>query len=451
MSTTPILILSSFILEDNMSQVHGMAASIRSAQESETFDLAGLSSSTIEVTMKSAFSDPFPLKEMIRLTFVTGAGKLSRQKYNDNASKALTKVLNDLGYIDDKGASCVLDSQGCYKSQHDTGKNIKTIVVFPKVYSVLHDRTDNASKEDKGPKILEEGSPGQLISICNLSDFEKLLSSKCPSWSQKKKCISVISDIRAIIESLEGKLVAGSPLTESEQEFYDSCDLSNLQMKDKMVKDEMQKCIDEGKITSIEKKKLLEQVREKLSSIANEINDFTDKPQKIQQLQEQRMRLKEREKKLESLTPCSPQVLKFQYEIETLRKELHPLLKLEHDTKGRLLTLKETTTLVRKEVIELEILGLEEKSRGWFEDDEDFQLRLDASRALSKSKADAVKKKISHERKPMSFGGVGVKNPINFVIPGSHTKRLSKSDSKANKTPTSAFAAMMLESDSDTD
>jgi hypothetical protein len=434
-----------------MSQAHGMAATIRSAQESETFDLAGQSSSTIEATIRSAFTEPFPLHDMIRITFITGAGKLARQKYDENAAKILTKVLNELGYVEDKGASCVIESQSCYKSQHDTGKNLKTIVVFPKLESVHDDdNVEGQAVKDRGPSVLDEGSPQQLIAMSNFNVFERMLASQCPSWSQKKQCVSVIGDIRAIVDSLDGKLLSGTPLTDSEQDFYDACDLTSLQKKEEAAKEDMQKCIDEGKITSNEKKKLLLQVREKLSSLTKEIEECANKPKKLKQLKDQQQRLQEREKKLESISPCPPHPLKFQSEIEKLKRELQPLLKLENETKGRLLTLKETTTLARKEDIELEILQLEEKSRGWFEEDEDFQLRIDASRTLAKSNANVVKKKTM---KPTSAAGSGEgrKKAINFVVPGATAKRNIPSKSTAKKAPTNSFAAMMMDSDSDSD
>lgn len=435
-----------------MSQAHGMAATIRSAQESETFDLAGQSASTIEATIRSAFTEAFPLHNMIRITFITGAGKLARQKYDENAAKVLTKVLNELGYMEDKGASCVIESQGCYKSQHDTGKNLKTIVVFPKLESFHDENAEDQAVKDRGPSVLDEGSPQQLIAMSNLNVFERMLTSQCPSWSQKKQCLSVIGDIKAIVDSLDGKLLSGTPLTDSEQEFYDACDLTSLQKKEEAVKEEMQKCIDEGKITSNEKKKLVLQVREKLSSLTKEIEECANKPKKLKQLKDQQQRLQEREKKLESISPCPPHPLKFQTEIEKLRRELQPLLKLENETKGRLLTLKETTTLARKEEIELEILQLEERSRGWFEDDEDFQLRIDASRTLAKSNANAVmKKKTMKPTSAAGNGGGGMKKPINFVIPGASAKRNIPSKSTTKKAPTNAFAAMMMDSDSDSD
>lgn len=433
-----------------MAQAHGMAATIRSAQESETFDLAGQSSTTIEGTIRSAFTLPLPLNTMIRITFITGAGKLARQKYDENAAKVLTKVLNELGYVEDKGASCVMESQGCYKSQHDTGKNLKTIVVFPKIEVIQNDDGENVDLKDRGPSVLEKGSPKELIAMSNFHVFERMIASQCPSWSQKKQCISVMGDIRGMVESLDGKLLSGTPLTDAEQEFYDACDLSSLQKKEETIKEEMQKCIDEGRITSTEKKKLLMQVREKLSNLNKDMEASANKPKKLKQLKDQQQRLQEREKKLESITPCPPHPLKFQSDIEKLRRELQPLLKLENETKGRLLTLKETTTLARKEEIEFEILQLEEKSRGWFEDDEDFQLRVDASRAIAKSKANVVKKKTS---KPTGTTGSkgGMKKPINFVVPGASAKRNIQSKSTAKKPPTNAFAAMMMDSDSDSD
>jgi hypothetical protein len=65
---------------------HGLAGSIRSSTESETFDLGGLSASTITTVIQHAFHDPFPPlddeTEMIRITLVVGAGKQDRQKYD---------------------------------------------------------------------------------------------------------------------------------------------------------------------------------------------------------------------------------------------------------------------------------------------------------------------------------------------------------------------------------
>jgi hypothetical protein len=107
-----------------MTKVHGLAASIRATQESRTFDLAGQNVTTITKMIEAAFQEPFSVEKegMIRLTFLVGAGKTSRQKYNAGAAKAVTSSLIQCGYKEDRGASCVIECGGSFKTQHDTGK-----------------------------------------------------------------------------------------------------------------------------------------------------------------------------------------------------------------------------------------------------------------------------------------------------------------------------------------
>lgn len=332
--------------------------------ESETFDLAGNSASTIETTIRSAFSEPLELQEMIRITFVTGAGKLGRQRYDDDAARILTSTLRDLGYVEDRGASCVKECAGSFKLQHDTGKNLKTVVVFPFIKNSLEKGMNELSlkEEKKGPSILKEGSPQALLAMSSMNTFEKMISSKCPSWSQKKACLSVMEEVKEIVQSLDDKVLKGSPLTDSEQEFYDACDLSSLEKKETYIKNAMHKHVEEGQITSLEKNRLLEQVKEKLHSLQEEIKDATEnsKPKKLQKLQAQLQKVTERQTTLNNIhQPCPPHPLKHQPQIEKLRKELHPLLKLEKETKGRLLSIKETAAMTRKHEIEEEIIQLE--------------------------------------------------------------------------------------------
>lgn len=422
-----------------------MAVALRSSTESETFDLAGTSASTIESTIKSAFAEPLDLKDMIRLTFVTGAGKLGRSRYDENAARILTSTLRDLGYEEDRGASCVVECAGSFKSQHDTGKNLKTIVVFPKI-NLLTEAMDNLQLgQDKGPSILEVGSPEQLIAMASMNTFERMLDRECPSWTQKKACIAAIGEVKEIVQSLDNKLLHGTPLTDSEQEFYDTCDLTSLEQKENYVKSQMSKQVDDGKIISLEKKRLIAQVSEKLDNIGKEIKESAGKPKKLQKLQTQQQKLEERKEKLDDIRPCSPPPLKHQSSIDKLRKELAPLLKMEKEAKGRLLTIKETAAMTRKEEIEDEIVMMEANSMGWFEDDESFVLRVEASRAQGKK---VVAKKVV---KKAGGGGSGTnsKKPINWVVPGKKTASRPAAKKKASNT--NAFAAMMMDSDSDSD
>jgi hypothetical protein len=115
--------------------VHGLAATIRSVEESETFDLAGQNGTTISSTIVDAFTEPFvrsDISRMVRITLIIGAGKQARQKYDDNAIKYVTAALQQCGYVEDRAASCIPECAGSYKSQHDTAKNLKLLLFFLK-------------------------------------------------------------------------------------------------------------------------------------------------------------------------------------------------------------------------------------------------------------------------------------------------------------------------------
>eukprot|EP00957_Ditylum_brightwellii_P047896 3637589-Ditylum_brightwellii.AAC.1 len=121
---------------------------------------------------------------------------------------------------------------------------------------------------------------------------------------------------------------------------------------------------------------------------------------------------------LESIDPVSPHKLKYEPEIGKLRKELATLLRVEANAKGRLLTVKETQTLSRKDEILDEIEELEFASRGWFEDDGTFKLRVEASRSKFESKRFGNSKK--GEKRVVPVGAdTKASAPVNrWVVPG---------------------------------
>lgn len=320
---------------------------------------------TITTNIRDAFSDPLPLQEMIRITFVTGAGKLARQKYDEGAAKAVTATLRELGYEEDRGASAVLECAGSFKQQHDTGKNLKTVVVFPRVVggnaSQDNNEIDNAMQNlgiagdaTKNDSVFGESSAEHSIAFSSMTVFERMLSSKCQTWTQKKGCSTAIVAIKTKLEEMEQKLMSGTPLTDAEQKFYDNVSMSSLEDKLSFVKEQMHKQVDDGKITVVERKALLEQVGERLATLTKEtaLAEKEGKAKRVQNLNNMTSKAEERKAKLESITPKSPPPLKHEAEIAKLRKELEPLLAVEDaSSKGRLLSLKETQALGRKEEI----------------------------------------------------------------------------------------------------
>jgi hypothetical protein len=408
-----------------MVQVHGLAASIRAAKDNETFDLGGQTTATISSTIESAFAEP--LDHLIRITFVTGAGKQARQKYDDGAAKAVIAALQKHGYQEDRAASCVMECSGTYKMQHDTGKNLKTVVVFPKVVSSA--ATESAEKSVSS--LIPEDSPGHKLAVAAMPVFKNMIKSKCPSWSQKRGCLESIEALKGLVQGLDEKLMTGTPLTDSEQAFYDT--VTRLDEKEAYVRQEAQKQVEEGNVTAPEKDVLLRHNAERIEALTKE--------------RKSTVKAVARRDMLESIDPKPPLRLSHQAEIGKLRKELAPLLQLEGDTKGRLLSVRETVSMSRKDEIVEEIEWLEEASRGWFEDDDAFATRVQASRdefAVSqKRRKQATTTTASLDAK--------VKAPASnkWVTPGETrgwSGKKDKAKAKRSKGNVGLFDAMMMDS-----
>mmetsp|Transcript_22950 Transcript_22950/g.63887 ORF Transcript_22950/g.63887 Transcript_22950/m.63887 type:complete len:434 (+) Transcript_22950:39-1340(+) len=429
----------------------GLAASIRGAVDSETFDLAGKSASTIQQAVLDTFKDPFPLEESIRITFVTGAGKLARQKYDDGAQKAITNNLRELGYEEDHGGGA-----GTFKLQHDTGKNLKTVVVYPNVVGRATGSEEDGTHlldPDESSSLFPEGTAEHKIAFTSLNVFERVITSMCPSWLQKKGCVTAIDSIKAIVKSLDDKLMYGQPLEESEQAFYDEVSMSSLEDKQSLVRELMHKQVDDGRLLSTEKQQLLDHVSERLNKLEAEKAEAESqgKAKKAQNMAGIIEKATARKEKLESIVPTAPHQLKKQAEINKLRAELAPLLKLEASTKGRLLSVKESQSIARKEEIEEEIRDLEEASRGWFESDELFQARLSKSRISARDSTTTNKKKSAP---PKGKGGGGT-TPARTTVWSTPASRKAPAKPKAKSGRSQGggggvFAAMMME-DSDSD
>lgn len=420
-----------------------------SVTDHETFDLAGSTASTIETTIRHAFAEPFQLPvgstAMIRLTFVTGAGKLGRARYDDGAARALTATLRELGYEEDRGASAVLECAGSFKLQHDTGKNLKTVVVFPKIIVAA---AADGSTGGRMVTMIAEDSIEHKLAYTTMNVFPRMMESKCETWSQKKGCVAALSGLKEMAESLDGKLMQGQPLTDSEQDFYNSVSLTSLEEKLACVRDMMAKQVDAGNITADEKQQMLAQVVERIEGLGEEIREAEEqgKAKRVENLKVQETKARARKQMLQAVTPQPPPRLKNEDVIAKLRKEQVPLLEIEEASKGRLQSLKESQSVARKDEIVEEILELELSSRGWFESDEAFDTRVKASRSTWQNQ----RKQAAAKKKPGASKTSALPATTKWVVPGAK-KSVASSKPVKKTVPTGGglFAAMMNDSDSD--
>jgi hypothetical protein len=179
---------------------------------------------SIRSIITDAFSQPFSsISNMIRITFIVGGGKLSRQKYDEKAMQAVTSTLKQLEYEEDHGASCILECGGCYKIQHDTGKNVFTVVVFPRVVGSVKQgpkQGENRKEAEDNVPLLPIDSPGYKLAVCILvPTFQNLLSTHCPTYTEKKECLKCLAGLLALEQALEHKMMGGHALDAGEQSF----------------------------------------------------------------------------------------------------------------------------------------------------------------------------------------------------------------------------------------
>ncbi len=419
----------------------------------------------IEHMIRDAFTQPFELSEMLRLTFITGAGKLGRAKYDDNAARAMTTTLRELGYQEDRGASAMMDCAGSFKLQHDTGKNLKTVVVFPKVSTmngnpaISHDGNHNATN---AASLIEEGSIEQKLIQTPINLFPKMVESKCETWNQKKSCTQVINKLKQLAESLDQKLMQGKPLTDPEQDYYNSVSITVLEEKLTCLRDMMTAQVDSGRITTEEKKQLMEQITDRITTLSNEMSEAETqgKAKRVENLKAQLDKTKARQTKIQSASTILPPKLKNEDAIIKLRKEQLPLLELEKAAKGRLLSIKESQSMARKDEIENEVHELELSSRQWFETDSMFEARIKVTlsnweKHRKQQTQNATKKKASSSAAPTSKTSSS-SSGTKWVLPGAKkagawsTPKPSTKSSQAGTTGSGLFAAMMNDgSDSD--
>lgn len=413
---------------------------------------------------------------MIRITFVVGGGKLSRQKYDEKAMQTVTLALRELNFVEDRGASCVNECGGCYKTQHDTAKNVFTVVVFPRLVGVQDvmagagggggQSEPSSSLKYPIPIPLVEGTAVHSVLLASDETFQTMASAICPSWTEKKICSEVLNLALETVETMDAKLMAGTPLTDAELSFYDEVGgATSIGTKAEYLKKLMQKQVEGGVLTQEELDRLLQQVNDKISGLSDDIDAAVQKSQdkKAAKLTALKEKAEARKCMLKGHTAQPPHPLKNEAQIVKLRKQIQPFLNLEHLSKGRLLTMKETKELAFKDEILQEISQLEEASRGWFEDDDAFHVRLEICRkkkiTVSSGSSNSSVKTVSGGKGNAPGTGSRSMNPGNITwhTPGGNAARqaaLGKKTAVAKSKPTGSggvFAAMMMDSDSDSD
>jgi hypothetical protein len=387
---------------DGKTQLSGMAGEIRAAIASEQFDLGGYTELRAMDLMKAAFGSPLtePTK-MVRFTFVVGGGKLVRSKYNDDLSRWLTTALREVGYTEDRSAAETFDSQGTFKQQHDTGQNLKYLIVYPFVTCA----NKPAGGAEASEKPVDTSSPEYIACACESATFKDMVASKVTTYKQKKHLLQVLQASADRFKAVEEKLISGAALTPAEQAVYDSNSGGDAE-KITWLQGEIKRMVDEGKLTKAEKAELLQSIEGNLAAVVKEIVEATAeaKPKKVEKLATKKDAITARKAAVEAITPIQHRLSQSEG-ISKLYMRLFPLLALEDKGRSMSLTLADLKTLEEKSDIEEAIRGLEAASRGWFVEEADFAALCELEEKEAREKY--LKKVQAGAKKGSSSSGAG--------------------------------------------
>jgi hypothetical protein len=441
-----------------MAEFAGLAGEIRSLLCTEQIDLGGYTEVRATDLVKNAFGTPLdaPTK-MISIKFVVGGGKLVRAKYNDDLTKWMISALREVGYAEDRSAAETFDSQGFFKQQHDTGQNLKYLVVYPKV--TCGDATKAGAEDVAQAPTLDTNSPTHIVKVSEVATFKEIVASKVGSYRQKKVLLKILQDAITEFQIIEQKLMNCVKLDEMEQLIYDSNSGSDEE-KVTYLQGEIKAMVDAGKLTQEEKAELLKSIDGNIESVVAEIA-AAENPKAIEKLTLKGSKIKERKDVIWKMTPVVHR-LKHADEVQKFRIKLFGLLAMEDKGRSMSLTMADLSALSAKDEIEEAIAALEQASRGWFEDDEDFQRRCKVEekeakvKYNAKAKGEAAKKKVApgagtHKNITSRASSTSTANRELWSAPLGKNKAATSSYASigVKKPVTSNFAAAFDNSDSD--
>lgn len=178
-------------------------------------------------------------------------------------SKWILTTLRGIQYKEDHGSINSFDCQGTYKYQHDTGKNLKFVHVFPKAVEAPSEGNEDELEEDNKLKIPEGVKKDEWFCLISTDAvFQKICSRKISTWTQLSRCKELFKNFNEKFITIEQKLASMKALDELEEFIYSEV----VEIPEKLVTltKKMKKLVDEGQLTLKEKNTLIEKLKEKL-------------------------------------------------------------------------------------------------------------------------------------------------------------------------------------------
>lgn len=426
-------------------QVSGLAGTIRASIVSDQFDLGGYNEVRTRELISNAFAEPLEApNEMVRYTFVVGGGKQVRSKYAEELPKWMASALRDIGFTEDRSAAETFDSQGTYKQQHDTGQNLKYVIVYPRVRCA--EVTINPKSNDND--TVDTTSPEYITAVCELNTLQDIVGSKCPSYRQQKCLLHHLQKSFEEFQHIEAKLISGAALDAREDNIYSANSGMDAE-KIAWLQKEIKQMVDKGQLTESEKNELLKsmEVNEETVRVEIEAAKNEGKTKLLEKLNTKREAIEARRSMVASHTPIIHR-LSNTSDIQKLYLALFPLRSLEEKGRSMSLTLSDLKKLEEKSDLEEAIRALEASSRGWFQEEEDFLnlCRLEEQAALSRYKS---QKALSSKKSGGKTGQKSMLNTRGWTTATNKSRPAVNSNTTKQPAGGNTFAAAFSESDSD--
>mmetsp|Transcript_28153 Transcript_28153/g.100037 ORF Transcript_28153/g.100037 Transcript_28153/m.100037 type:complete len:410 (-) Transcript_28153:200-1429(-) len=342
------------------------ASSLRGLSESAEVDLGSASSAAaVDAVVAAAFGEAVALDAMIRITLVVGAGKGGRQKYHESLQKWVVASLKALNYTDDRSASCDWASCGSFKVQHDTGRNLFFVHVFPRATQAAGAAVGGAAPLGAAAAAAALSHEALLVAS-EAATFQRAVQRNCGLWSQKKRLADDLRATRTRLANISAKLMDRQALADDEQALYDLGSVDDLDAKVAWVVLEAKKMLDACLLTAKERDQALEQMADRLDAAAE--------GKAKQQLEQRLAALKADRGRKTAFELDAP---RHDAAIRDLHKQLAALEPVEAQSKGgKLLSLDQAKALATKPELEERIEALHEGCRGWYETDAELADRL---------------------------------------------------------------------------
>mmetsp|Transcript_37546 Transcript_37546/g.82165 ORF Transcript_37546/g.82165 Transcript_37546/m.82165 type:complete len:402 (-) Transcript_37546:242-1447(-) len=357
-------------------ELSGLAKQVREADGAEQFDLAGYSQQRVQQFAQAAFSSPLP-RTGVQLTFVVGGGKQVRQKYDALLPRWFSDALTAVGFAEDRGAS--KECPKTFKHQHDTGKNLIYLHVFPP-----GEDTAAAGEEEEE----DDGAPTTVEAVLlrtELAQLQAACAARSRTYTSKKRCLKFLKEAKVEVAGIEAKMAARGALTPEEEQKYEEA--TEVDEKIKWLQGEMQQQVDAGRLTEREKSELVGEMEGKKEELEKQKEAAQGSAKKVERIEAALATVDEMVAKVRAAAAFPGVPPSASADLRPLYAKLKPLEVLQK--RGGQYSIAELKLMGEIDEIKGQIETYEEWSREIFEEDEELRVRLNALKAAAKAKAKA--------------------------------------------------------------